>query len=63
MFVPVLVLEALALLAFPRWGDAARRCVASLLHVEIGVYENELVRWRGPEQLRALSCLAHIGHP
>ena len=55
--------RALALLARPRWGDAARRCVARLLRVEIGVYEDELVRWRGPEQLGALSCLAHPGYP
>ena len=45
------------------WIDAARRCVARLLRLEIGVYEDEVVRWRRPEQLRALCCLAHPGHP
>ena len=48
------------LLTFPRWGDAARRCVARLLRVEIGVDEDELVRWRGPEQgecgMRSAEC-------
>jgi hypothetical protein len=46
-----------------RWIDAARRCVAWLLRVEIGVDEDEVVRWRRPDQLRALRCLAHLGHP
>ena len=56
MFVLGLILVALALLALPRWGDAARRSVAmsafgrtrcgELLRLEIGVDEDELVRWR-----------------
>jgi hypothetical protein len=45
-FVPVLVLKALALLALARCDDAARP-----LHLEIGVYEDELVRWRGCRRL------------
>jgi hypothetical protein len=31
------------------WSDAARGCVGGLLRLEIGVYEDELVRWRGPD--------------
>jgi len=58
-----LVLEALALLALPRLLDTASRPVSRLLRIEIGVYEDKLAWWRGPEQLRALSCLAHPDHP
>ena len=62
VLVPVWFWRRLALLALPRWGDTVRRCVARLLRVQIGVYEDEVV-WRcRPEQLRALSCLAHPGH-
>jgi hypothetical protein len=46
MFVLGLILVALALLALPRGSDAARRCVARLLRIQIGVDEDELVRWR-----------------
>ena len=56
-------LETLALLTLPRRGDAARRCVASPLRVEIGVYEDQVIRWRRPDQLCALRSLAHPAHP
>jgi hypothetical protein len=49
-------------LRFPDVG-AAGRCVSWLLRVEIGVYKDEVVRWRGPDQARALSSLAHPAHP
>ena len=56
------ILEALALLALPRLGDAPGSCVDRLLRVEIGVDEDEVIGWLGPEQLRSLSCLAHVTH-
>jgi hypothetical protein len=49
IFALVLLWESLGLLALPRWGDAAKRCVDGLLRLEIGVYEDEVVGWCGPD--------------
>ena len=64
--VPVLVLEALALLALPRWGDAARRCVTWLLRIEVGVYEDEVglvVRPRSTSAKRFNTALFDSSNP
>jgi hypothetical protein len=40
----------------------ARRCVTRYLRVQIGIDEDEMIRRRRPDQLRAASRLAHPDH-